>query len=434
MKLNGKNGEAAMAGVKSVLVAVVSFAAMAIVLGCDSDAGQGGGGLARVKARSVEVTQVPVRHSSWGEVGRVTEDPSVELMKRIVAGDVAGVDEMLSRGVIGIDDVICDGRAICNRRAIDLSQVFLTPPEIVAQLFQKDWAIVNPYTIRARLNGLLQENEGCDFYGTPLMTAARAGRAEVVAFLLKRGAKPNVFIRVKGVDGQVDGRTRMARIGVGDSEFISGKRPFAVLCALTDCYVYAVGKYADAADECAEILLKHGAVMPPVNSMGQTALWAAAQARSRFLLDQFVKMGADVNHKDDLGMTVADYVSREMASLPVGRLRQEYEAFLSALQGYGAKVSNGGAKYPSNNNTTGSQISQIPQPSTRTAPQQDHSAEIAAIEAQLKDLRMQLIDAKHDANMGAITGTASVSAQMRVMSLIDAIHERERRLSALQGR
>lgn len=74
----------------------------------------------------------------------------------------------------------------------------------------------------------------------------------------------------------------------------------------------------------------------------------------------------------------------------------------------------------------------MPPPSSVAASQQDHSAEIAAIEIQLKELRMQLVDAKHDANMNAISGTAALSAQMRVMSLIDAIHERERKLAALQ--
>ena len=51
MKLNGKNSEADMAGAKSVSAAVVSIAAMAIVLCCDTNAGQEGGGLARVEAR-----------------------------------------------------------------------------------------------------------------------------------------------------------------------------------------------------------------------------------------------------------------------------------------------------------------------------------------------------------------------------------------------
>ena len=135
-------------------------------------------------------------------------------------------------------------------------------------------------------------------------------------------------------------------------------------------------------------------------------------------------------------MTVADYVSREMAALPVGRLRQEYEVFLSALRGLGGRT---GARHSSGGEGTigtqgaMSQIVQTTQPPPTTMPRQGHSAEIAAIEAQLKDLRMQLIDAKHDANMGAITGAAAVTAQMRVMGLIDAIHERERRLSVLQG-
>ena len=429
MKLNGKNSEADMAGAKSVSAAVVSIAAMAIVLCCDSNAGQEGGGLARVEARSVEVTEVPVRHCSWDPLGRTGENVAMTFVKTLIAGDVAGVDAILSKGKIGINDVIClTENASVRRGKLFTDQTQFRPPEIAQNVGAMYARFLNAYTVTDKYDSALGKNEVIEFYGTPLMMAARAGNTLMVAFLLKQGANPNVYVKTKGVDVQAEGQA------IGEPSLAAGRRPWAVLCALTECYVRTAGKYIESEDECAALLLKHGAAMPPVNSMGQTALWSAAQARSRFLLDQFVKMGADVNHKDDLGMTVADYVSREMASLPVGRLRQESEAFLSALQGYGAKVSSGGAKYPSNNNTTGSQISQIPQPSTRTAPQQDHSAEIAAIEAQLKDLRMQLIDARHDANMDAITGTAAVSAQMRVVSLIDAIHERERRLSALQGR
>lgn len=426
MKNTCKDERITMASAKGVLATAISIATMLIVAGCDSGIEQGGGMSPRIKARCVEVTQVPVRHCSWDPLGRTGEDVAMTFVKTLIAGDVAGVDAILSKGKIGINDVICLTENDNVRRGkLFTAQTQFRPPEIAQNVGGMYARFLNAYTVTDKYDSSLGKNEVIEFYGTPLMMAARAGNTSMVTFLLKQGANPNVFVKTKGVDVQAEGQL------IGGPSLVAGRRPWSVLCALTECYVRTVGKYIESEDECAALLIKHGAAMPPTNSQGQTALWAAAQARSRFLLDQFVKMGADVNHKDDLGMTIADYVSREMASLPVGRLRQEYEAFLSALQGYGAKMSDGGAKCPSNGNTAGVQVNQMPQPTTRPVTQQDHSAEIAVIEAQLKDLRMQLIDAKHDASMGAITGTAAVSAQMRVMSLIDAIHERERRLAKL---
>ena len=429
MKLKCITGNIITHKARFAMSVAISLASMAIVSGCDSSVESDTRVFTHGKARSVEVTQVPVRHCSWDPLGRTGEDVSMTFVKMMIVGDVAGVDAILSKGKIGVNEVIClTANDNLRRGKLFTDKTVFRPPEFAQNVGAMYARFLNAYTVTDKYDSSLGKNEVIEFYGTPLMMAARAGNTSMVAFLLKQGANPNVFVKTKGVDVQAEGQL------IGGPSLVAGRRPWSVLCALTECYVRTVGKYIESEDECAALLIKHGAAMPPTKSQGQTALWAAAQARSRFLLDQFVKMGADVNHKDDLGMTIADYVSREMASLPVGRLRQEYEAFLSALQGYGAKMSDGGAKCPSNGNTAGVQVNQMPQPTTRPVTQQDHSAEIAVIEAQLKDLRMQLIDAKHDASMGAITGTAAVSAQMRVMSLIDAIHERERRLSTLQGR
>lgn len=405
------------------LAVAVSLAGTSIVSGCDAAVSPEPGMSARINTRNVEVTQVPIRVCPWDPFGRVAENPAMTLVERIVAGDVAGADAILSRGGVGVNDVIClTISEILRRGKLNLEQTLFNPPYLGNRgVHRLDCC----YIINQSLDAVLGPNDQIEFYGTPLMLAARRGDAAMVSFLLKQGANPNVFVRTKGIVEQLE------RQLVGSPIMQSGRRPCAVLCALTECYVQTSGKFVESGDECAALLIKHGASMPPSNSQGQTALWAAAQARSTFLLEQFVKMGADVNHKDALGMTVADYVLREVSTAS-GNLRREYETFLSALQAHGAKTNvraGGDAAAP---NVGMRQTFAIPQPVQAITPKQDHSAEIAAIEAQLRELRMQLVEAKHDAKMNAINGTAALSAQMRVMSLIDAIHERERKLAALQ--
>ena len=427
MNHNNEVRSSVMHGARFALAIAFSFVGLSVVSGCGADAEHGKTSVSGGKAKCVEVTQVPVRHCSWDPLVRTGEDIAMTLVKTLIAGDVGGVDAILSRGKIGINDVICITENDNVRRGkLHTDQTQFRPPEMARNVDAMYARFLNAYTVTDKYDSALGKNEVIEFYGTPLMMAARAGNPTMVSFLLKQGANPNVFVKTKGVDAQIEGQA------IGGSMIVSGRRPWAVLCALTECYVRTVGKYVENEDECAAILIQHGAVMPPKNQMGQTALWAAAQARSRFLLEQFVKMGADVNHKDDLGMTVADYVSGEIGSLPFGGLRQEYEAFLGALEAKGARMSGRRAQYPSAENVRGRQIDQRPSPVVTS--KQDHSSAVAAIEAQLKGLRMQLVDAKHDANMNAISGTAELSAQMRVMSLIDAIHERERKLAELQER
>ena len=412
----------------TISLVILAIGELATTTGCGADSGDETVSPTRRGGRNVEVTQVAVRHCTWDPLGRTGEDPALSLVKALISGDVAGVDAILSRGKIGINDVICLTENDNVRRGkLRTDQTQFRPPEIarnVGAMFAKH---LYAYTVTAKYDSALGENDVIEFYGTPLMVAARAGNPQMVAFLLKEGANPNVFIRTRGVDSQMEGRL------VGGPITVSGRRPWAVLSALTECYVRTVGKYVENEDGCATLLIGGGAAMPPENGQGQTALWAAAQARSRLLLEYYLKAGADVNHKDALGMTVADYVSQEIASVPPGSLRQEFEAFLGELTAHGASQSGGQTSPPPSAEAPTWQTPGIPQRAPEQSTAVDHSAEIEAIELQLVELRAQLTAARHDAEMNAITGVASLSAQMRVMELINAIHERERRLSALQN-
>jgi len=327
MKRNHRTKSSVMHGARLALSISFAFIGLSVVPGCGAESEHGRTSCFRGKVKCIEVTQVPVRHCSWDPLGRRVEDVAMTLVKTLIAGDVGGVDAILSRGKIGINDVICLTENDNVRRGkLYTDQTQFRPPEIARNVGAMYARFLNAYTVTDKHDSALGKDEVIEFYGTPLMMAARAGNTTMVSFLLKQGANPNVFVKTKGVDAQMEGQA------IGGSMIVSGRRPWAALCALTECYVRTVGKYVENEDECAAILIQHGAVIPPNNQMGQTALWAAAQARSRFLLEQFVKMGADVNHRDDLGMTVADYVSGEIGSLPFGSLRQEYEGFCARLR------------------------------------------------------------------------------------------------------
>ena len=236
------------------------------------------------------------------------------------------------------------------------------------------------------------------------------------------------------------------RQGIDNPTWVAPRRPWAVLCALTECYVRTGGKLAENEDDCAMLLLRNGAAMPPENAKGQTALWAAAQARSLCLLDQFLAAGADPARKDDFGMTVADYVSREIQSVPYSALRDEYERFLLALQekaGLSAGTESthpSAAEIPSRPSWSNpampfpslDDISRLSSPASPATRKRDRSGDIATLEIRLKELRSQLEDARHDANMAAVSGHSTLVSQMRVQLLLSRIHECESQLLALQ--
>lgn len=402
--------------------------ALCLLFGCDSKRESTSESGAKA-VHGVEVAQVYIRHCSWDPLGNAAEPIEMAFVNALLAGDLAGVDALLSKGKIGINEVLClTGCENLRRGRLLMEQTRLQPPVIASGIGAMYSRFLNAYCITDKCDPVLGKNDVIEFYGTPLMMAARAGNTTMMAFLLEKGANPNVFIKTQGILPQYESQAFFS-----ERNMLSNQRPWSYLCALTDCYVRTVGKTIESEDDCAALLFQYGAAMPPDNAQGQSGLWEAAKVHSRFLLEQFVKAGADVNHKDHLGMTVADYVYREASSLPPSEIRQEYEAFFQALLSLGGQM----AQEREGMQDFRQQPPEQPghYPATIPPPQytrQDRTAEIAALELQLKELRLQLVDARHDAKMNAISGVGALSAQMRVMSLINAIYERERRLRELQ--
>ncbi len=381
-------------------------------------------------------------------------DPAAMLVEGIRSGDVDAVDEVLDSGELGIDDPICftmgrAGRVLetdkkswsltagmrsMTEKAInptgDPSHAMFIPNTPGVSTFGDSWqsstGAINMYNLP----------EIAYLHGTPLMVAARFGNRFMVKHLLKRGANPNVFIVV--------GRTSNGFKSLLGKTTEPVSRPY--LFALEECYREAdgiQGKTRAKMDECANILIAAGAVLPPEDKQGRNGLWDAAIARSIPMLELAVKSGIDVNAVDHLDKSVADYIAESRINDP------DLNAFAKALQDKGAK---GTAPEPMKVQPKPlvpgeDDVIPVPAPSAGTSvgksggffppaggqiSRQDHTAEITELEIHLRSLNVQLDDARHDANMAAIRGTGLITASMRVQNIMQAISETERRLLELQ--
>jgi uncharacterized protein len=114
---------------------------------------------------------------------------------------------------------------------------------------------------------------------TPLIGAARNGRVEVVAALLKAGAK------VDGAD-RINGAAALAWVAAGESEEVLGYKP-----SMEDRI------------RVMQMLLDAGAKVNATNHWGATALQWAADANALELVQILLKAGADVNAADQQGLT-----------------------------------------------------------------------------------------------------------------------------------
>ena len=386
----------------------------------------------RSRHKSVFVSRIPVRLCQWDPLRKAPEDPALRLVKTIVAGDLAGVDALLASGAVGIDDVLCivEDETI-RRRRVDADKFQFLPPTMTSGFGTANKHMLDAYSLTRAQDPSLEKNHVVWLYGTPLMIAARAGNPAMVSLLLARGANPNVFIPTMGIAEQRKQQSPYP------PQTVATARPWALLCALTDCYVKTSAKYAENQDDCADLLIRGGAIVPPDNSQGQTALWAAVQVQSRHLVDAFLEAGVDPSRKDRFGMTVSDFILRDLATVSDTAIREAYQTFLSILgsSGNGAAPASptfqprpGEGAVPESGPSAN-----LPAPPPRPEMTElERKKQIDLYEGRLVELRQQLADAKHDRDMGALMGQGTASAQMRVYSLMDAIAEAERRLSELQ--
>lgn len=447
---------------------IASLAAMAICMAVVSSSNANAAGHQSLKYTSVLLR--PLTPATMPGMRAQTIDPAATLVEGIRSGDVDAVDEVLDSGELGIDEPICftmgrAGRVLetdkkswsltvgmrqVTKEAIrrhlsgDPGHAMIIPnaPGIVpttpgiilntpgVSTFGDSWQNAagesNPFNM----------NESAYLHGTPLMVAARFGNRFMVKHLLKRGANPNVFIVV--------GRTSNGFKSLLGKITEPVSRPY--LFALEECYREAdgiQGKTRAKMDECANILIAAGAVLPPEDKQGRNGLWDAAIARSIPMLELAVKSGIDVNAVDHLDKSVADYIAESVTTDP------DLNAFAKALHDKGAK---GTAPEPMKVQpmplVPGEDgVIPVPAPSAGTSAgksggffppaggqisRQDHTAEIAELEIRLRALNVQLDDARHDANMAAIRGTGLITASMRVQNIMQAISETERRLLELQ--
>lgn len=411
----------------STAVAVSAFA----VSGCSGRLPPADGPAAiQTKSRhgTVVVSRITVRLCQWDPLRKTPENPALGLVKAIVAGDLAGADAILASRKVGVDDVLCIVEDASIRKSrIDSEKLQFRPPEMASGVGPAYRHLMNGYSLSLAQDPSLGKNHVVWLYGTPLMIAAREGNPAMVAMLLKRGANPNVFIPTMGISERKTGREPYSATTFAPS------RPWATLCALTECYVRTANKYPENQDDCAELLLRGGAVVPPVNSQGQTALWDAVQVGSRYLVEKLLEAGVDPAHRDNFGMTVADCIVRELSAISDESIRTDLQTLLTLVGNGGQTVHVDRQPSPAQAAVSTAPAYSVPQPPP--TPQMSEAERLKRIdfyEGRLVELRRQLADAKHDRDMNAVMGHGTASAQMRVFSLMDAIADAEKHLTELQ--
>ncbi len=394
--------------------------------------------------KHVEVTHVV--YNPWG----------LQMVKAISEGDIRAVDRLLDDEKVCINDVISTRDCTTElpwtlwdpNSSVDAKCRPYHFTDIVSRMrnFQTEAAMndirytSHSYHVARRLPAI---NYDYEIFGTPLMIAVRLRNSYMVNELLRRGANPNVFIRCAAVC--------FSRIGEWSdfSVITSGQMPttdgsldgylLPRLCALTDLYGTGTLQTQRTDDAIAEVLVKAGAVFPnKEDGRGRTAMWDVAAVRSIYLLKLLCSNGWDVNHKDHLGNTVADYCVKKLATQPQGEGREMLVRFIRELGRLGANVpfTTPGTKSMENvrplrlstSNRDGSTSDMTPdqpqlQSTNHLLAKEDHSMERAQIQARIDALRIELIEAERNHHNAIVQGTGAIIAGMRVSAIRQEISD-----------
>ena len=284
--------------------------------------------------------QVILRPANFG-----SQDPGAAMADAIRTGNIAVVDALLDKGLIGIDEPIClslsgmSGALMTSTRtwtlassnlAADANKVLNPTGDPMSMPFIPDTPGMSFSAPGWTANSGARTMYGSDtavLHGTPLMIAARNGNPTMVRHLLKRKANPTVFI-------EVGGAINLPYSAIF-SDGVAIQRPW--LFALSETYRMSGGKQKPRSkmDQIAELLIKAGAVLPPEDGHGWNGLWDAAVACSVPMLELALSSGLDINSTDNLGNTVAE-CRRAVSGLPGEAI------FRKALMDHGAGLTTDG--------------------------------------------------------------------------------------------